>query len=250
MYEQEVEPTSGSSDSDYLRPPPSRKFRPVSFLMMNSPTTPSFSPFSPSTDTHSTKGDDAMVFHTQKDMLDYVTQNWRSDFVTTDLGSFDQLEIFKTRPFCMVLSVDAPILTRFQRSLRQACAVFSFHGINSPIICYRLQVLPDLSLEQFVQEHDSHFYGDRFADKATSTSLACLRQLHSLVDLHIINSFDTVHELHDHLEELDITSAERLRPSWDTYFMRLASLASLRSNCMKRRVGAILVRNKRIVSTG
>ena len=30
----------------------------------------------------------------------------------------------------------------------------------------------------------------------------------------------------------------------------LASLASMRSNCMKRRVGAILVRNKRIVATG
>jgi len=30
----------------------------------------------------------------------------------------------------------------------------------------------------------------------------------------------------------------------------LASLASMRSNCMKRRVGAILVRNKRIIATG
>ncbi|KAJ8296000.1 Deoxycytidylate deaminase [Rhodotorula toruloides] len=44
--------------------------------------------------------------------------------------------------------------------------------------------------------------------------------------------------------------AELLRPSWDTYFMLLASLASLRSNCMKRRVGAVLVRDKRVVSTG
>lgn len=32
--------------------------------------------------------------------------------------------------------------------------------------------------------------------------------------------------------------------------MLLASLASLRSNCMKRRVGAVLVRDKRVVSTG
>ncbi|GAA5898290.1 hypothetical protein JCM8208_006933, partial [Rhodotorula glutinis] len=43
---------------------------------------------------------------------------------------------------------------------------------------------------------------------------------------------------------------EALRPSWDTYFMLLATLASLRSNCMKRRVGAVLVRDKRVVSTG
>lgn len=32
--------------------------------------------------------------------------------------------------------------------------------------------------------------------------------------------------------------------------MLLASLASLRSNCMKRRVGAVLVRERRVVSTG
>lgn len=32
--------------------------------------------------------------------------------------------------------------------------------------------------------------------------------------------------------------------------MRLASLASLRSNCMKRRVGCVLVRERRVVATG
>jgi dCMP deaminase len=31
---------------------------------------------------------------------------------------------------------------------------------------------------------------------------------------------------------------------------KLASLASLRSNCMKRRVGAVIVRNNRVISTG
>ena len=44
--------------------------------------------------------------------------------------------------------------------------------------------------------------------------------------------------------------AASLRPAWDTYFMLLATLASLRSNCMKRRVGAVLVRERRVVSTG
>ncbi|GAA5834072.1 hypothetical protein JCM11251_003611 [Rhodosporidiobolus azoricus] len=52
--------------------------------------------------------------------------------------------------------------------------------------------------------------------------------------------------VHTHLPQI----SELLRPSWDTYFMLLASLASLRSNCMKRRVGAVLVREKRVVSTG
>lgn len=53
------------------------------------------------------------------------------------------------------------------------------------------------------------------------------------------------------LASLDLAVlAASLRPAWDTYFMLLATLASLRSNCMKRRVGAVLVRERRVVSTG
>jgi dCMP deaminase len=40
------------------------------------------------------------------------------------------------------------------------------------------------------------------------------------------------------------------RPNWDEYFMKIAQVASMRSNCIKRRVGAVIVRDKRIVSTG
>ncbi len=40
------------------------------------------------------------------------------------------------------------------------------------------------------------------------------------------------------------------RPSWDEYFMRLARDVAERSTCMRRHVGAILVKNKRILATG
>jgi len=40
------------------------------------------------------------------------------------------------------------------------------------------------------------------------------------------------------------------RPGWDDYFMSIAKVVSLRSNCVKRKVAAIIVRDKRIVSTG
>eukprot|EP01069_Polyplicarium_translucidae_P003605 Polyplicarium_translucidae@DN2361_c0_g1_i5.p1 len=45
-------------------------------------------------------------------------------------------------------------------------------------------------------------------------------------------------------------SDEIVRPSWSTYFMRIAFLAASRSNCMKRRVGAVVVKNSRIIATG
>lgn len=40
------------------------------------------------------------------------------------------------------------------------------------------------------------------------------------------------------------------RPNWDEYFMEMAELASKRSTCLRRKVGAVLVKNKRILATG
>ncbi|MDI3531631.1 MAG: dCMP deaminase [Candidatus Atribacteria bacterium] len=40
------------------------------------------------------------------------------------------------------------------------------------------------------------------------------------------------------------------RPEWDEYFMSIAELVSSRSTCLRRKVGAVLVREKRILATG
>ena len=40
------------------------------------------------------------------------------------------------------------------------------------------------------------------------------------------------------------------RPSWDEYFMSIAHLVARRSTCLRRKVGAILVKNRRILATG
>lgn len=40
------------------------------------------------------------------------------------------------------------------------------------------------------------------------------------------------------------------RPDWDQYFMSLASLVSGRSTCLRRKVGAVLVKDKQILATG
>lgn len=41
-----------------------------------------------------------------------------------------------------------------------------------------------------------------------------------------------------------------IRPSWDNYFMNIAKVVASRSNCMKRKVAAVIVMDKRIISTG
>ncbi|SYZ73616.1 ComE operon protein 2 [Candidatus Zixiibacteriota bacterium] len=40
------------------------------------------------------------------------------------------------------------------------------------------------------------------------------------------------------------------RPSWDEYFMRIAQLAATRSTCLRRQVGAVIVKNKKVLATG
>ena len=40
------------------------------------------------------------------------------------------------------------------------------------------------------------------------------------------------------------------RPNWNEYFLNIAKLVSLRSTCLRRQVGAIIVKEKRILTTG
>lgn len=40
------------------------------------------------------------------------------------------------------------------------------------------------------------------------------------------------------------------RPSWPEYFMTIAEMVAKRSTCLRRHVGAVLVKDKRILATG
>lgn len=45
-------------------------------------------------------------------------------------------------------------------------------------------------------------------------------------------------------------SQENKRPSWDEYFIGIARLVSRRSTCLRRKVGALIVKDRRILATG
>ncbi|MBK5211679.1 MAG: dCMP deaminase family protein [Coriobacteriia bacterium] len=46
------------------------------------------------------------------------------------------------------------------------------------------------------------------------------------------------------------TQTDEDRPSWDEYFMSIADKVSERSTCIRRHVGAVVVKDKRILATG
>eukprot|EP00923_Selenidium_pygospionis_P002475 GHVN01003824.1.p1 GENE.GHVN01003824.1~~GHVN01003824.1.p1 ORF type:complete len:181 (-),score=12.13 GHVN01003824.1:148-651(-) len=67
-------------------------------------------------------------------------------------------------------------------------------------------------------------------------------------DVHLLGETE---EMLRQIDDIWKHGDEWCRPHWDTYFMRLAFMASSRSNCMKRRVGAVLVNiHNRVMSTG
>ncbi|KAH8699489.1 putative dCMP deaminase [Ilyonectria robusta] len=165
------------------------------------------------------------TFSTPEELLDFVTKRWRSRFVTTDIPTEAALDVFVRRPFFLLLSVDAPLTVRWHRYQERAMQVGK----------------PEMSLEEFVARSDTHLY-----DPHTGLS-----QLISRAAVRLLNTSTSLAHLYATLGKLDIPNPDRLRPSWDNYFMALASLAAHRSNCMKRRVGCVLVgRERRVISTG
>lgn len=40
------------------------------------------------------------------------------------------------------------------------------------------------------------------------------------------------------------------RPNWDEYFMEVAKLTATRSTCLRRKVGAVIVKDRHIIATG
>lgn len=72
----------------------------------------------------------------------------------------------------------------------------------------------------------------------------------SLADV-VLENTGPLKMLHDRVKEIMLEfSKKEVRPDWDNYFMGIAKVVALRSNCIKRKVAAVIVKDKRIISTG
>ena len=59
-----------------------------------------------------------LCFSTPAELLEYVTCNWQNNYVTVDLYTRELVETFIRRPFFNLLCCDAPLMDRFNRSMR------------------------------------------------------------------------------------------------------------------------------------
>lgn len=164
---------------------------------------------------------DKLVFSSFNSLLDHVTENWRKHYVISHIDDVDMLRTLQKRPFFLHLSIDAPLTLRHQRHMLKK-------GEQA------------MSQSEFIEESDNLLFN------ASNPLIEINNQAH----VKVINTSTSLKDLYVKLSELDLLNLERLRPTWDSYFMRLADLAALRSNCMKRRVGCVIVRDNRVVATG
>lgn len=96
--------------------------------------------------------------------------------------------------------------------------------------CSRLVIIYAPSNSSWRQVNDDDFYS-----KLNLHHDAC----------QILN-FGSINDL-----ELQVDKClKKVRPSWNAYFMDIAYQVSHRSNCMKGKVGCVIVRDNRIISTG
>jgi len=123
-----------------------------------------------------------------------------------------------------LIRVDAPLQSRFERTVAR-------RRENDPV-----------TFEAFVALDNREASGD-----ATSQNLA---EVELLADEVLVNDAS----LEELRPKIDVLVGRLLtnvtRPGWDQYFMDIARVVASRSNCMKRKVAAVIVLDKRIISTG
>jgi dCMP deaminase len=83
------------------------------------------------------------------------------------------------------------------------------------------------------------------ADPAAQQLLA----VRELADVSLAND-GSLDDLRCRLQEVLQENLFFERPSWDEYFMSIARVIAARSNCVKRKVGAVIAVDRRIISTG
>ena len=146
-------------------------------------------------------------------------------YVIDSIRSPYEVEALRETGAFQLLHLDAPRDVRFAR------------------VCARGGERTPASFEEFVEQEAREMESD-------DPSHQQLRATWQKADETITNG-GTVDELTANIDRIASAWLMQVkRPGWDEYFMQIAKIAALRSNCMKRKVAAVIVRDRRIISTG
>jgi dCMP deaminase len=190
--------------------------------------------------------EESLSFESFAKAINHATSNWRDNFVLLNIHLYPDAELAFKRPFFLLVCVQAPTLTRFERRNEK-------YG-DDQITLSDLSIEPSkplsmespcLTVTEFLTFDEQDLYQKLSFSGLDFTLCNFIRK----ASLSLFNDA-SLDEFTADIDALDLDNEEHVRPSWDTYFMSLCELASKRSNCMKRRVGCILVSENRVISTG
>jgi dCMP deaminase len=145
-------------------------------------------------------------------------------YVIDSIRNPAEVEAFREAKHFKLIRVEAPPEVRFQR------------------IVNRQRESDPKTYDEFVALENREAEGDDTSQNLVKVEL--------MADYPLINA-GPVEKLYAQIDDLlPKLLKEVQRPSWDEYFMNIAKVVASRSNCMKRKVAAIIVKDKRVISTG
>lgn len=147
------------------------------------------------------------------------------NYVIDSIRNPEEAKTLRGRNGFFLLNITAPRSVRFARIKKRA------------------RERDPRTLRDFIRMEEREFQSK---NPASQQLLATEKEADAKVD----NNRD-LKNLHEKIRSIVLKLAQsRPRPDWDVYFMDIARMVSLRSNCVKRHVAAVLVKDRRIIATG
>src|SRR5947207_7654272 len=145
-------------------------------------------------------------------------------YVIDSIRNPAEVDAFRAAKHFKLIRIEASSQVRFERILKR-----------------RRESDPS-TFDEFIELENREAEGDDTSQNLVKVEL--------MADYSLLND-GALDKLYPQIDELLLRLLKEIqRPSWDEYFMNIAKVVSSRSNCMKRKVAAIIVRDKRVVSTG
>ncbi|MBI2079391.1 AAA family ATPase, partial [Candidatus Micrarchaeota archaeon] len=135
-------------------------------------------------------------------------------------------------------------------SLKRQSGFFLFYVTASSEI--RFERMKNRNRESDPKTYDAFLKIEQSEAKNTDKSKQNIFDTTKMANKKIVNEADFA-SLYYQIDRAlgDISKEFKVeRPTWDQYFMNIAKEVASRSNCLKRKVAAIIVKDKRIISTG
>jgi dCMP deaminase len=145
------------------------------------------------------------------------------NYVIDGIRNIGEIEELKKEKDFFLIAVDAPQKKRFERLIKRGRS-------SDP------KTLPEFLLMDDRDRGKEELNSGQQVEK-------CMIQAEFKIDNN-----GTLEELNKKADE--ILRAIIKRPTWDEYFMKMASLVAERSTCLRHNVGAVIVKGKRVMTTG